>query len=95
MIEDFALLGRPGYQFVPDADSFASTRGLYYDLESRPYPAARTEEELFDVILTTNDDLFRTKREAFFSQIGLDDDGKGDEAVARVILDVLRQGESN
>lgn len=87
--EDFALLGRPGYQFVPEGDPYLQTHDLYYPLESRPYPLARTEAALFSAILSTEDELFEQKRDGFFAQFGYADDGMGDEAVARVILDVI------
>ena len=87
--EDFALLGRPGYQYAPDQDSFVHTRGLYYPLDVRPFPLAHTQDELFDAIRHTDDETFRINREAFFEAVGLEDDGRGDQVVARLILDVL------
>ena len=93
MAEDFALLGRPGYQFVPDAREYERTRGFAYPLSFRPFPVAYTHDELCHAILNTSEEEFRTRAQEFFAAVGLVDDGKGDEAVARMLLDVLDAGE--
>ena len=86
MAEDFALLGRPGYLYLPDMDAFSASRGgIYYPHDVRPYPAATSEDELMQLIATTPDAEFAVRREAFFDMVGLDDDGYGDYVLAEII----------
>lgn len=90
MAEDFALLGRPGYLYMPDAEQFSTSRGgLYYPHDVRPYPAAYTEDELIARIFSTPDEEFKVLREAFFDMVGLCDDGKGAQQVAEILEHVV------
>ena len=90
--EDFALTGRPGYLFVPDAALYEQSRGFYYPLDVRPYPAAFTEGELLSLVRTTADEEFAVRREEFFRLVGLEEDGKGDEVVAQIVEEVVGIG---
>ena len=88
--EDYSLLARPGYLFVPDESAYESKRGFYYRSEERPFPLARTEDELLDLIQATTDEEFAAKRTAFRELVGMVEDGCGGAAVAEVILRVVR-----
>ncbi len=90
--EDFALLGRPGYQYVPDVQEYERARGFAYPLSFRPFPLAYTQDELFAAMRDTPEEEFPARAQAFLSAVGFQDDGDGDEAVARMILDVLEAG---
>ena len=91
VIEDFALTGRPGFMFIPDYEDYVKEeRGMYYPLTRRPFPLAKTEEELFRAVEGFSNDDLKRRRAEFFDFIGFEDDGHGDEFVAKLILDGIR-----
>lgn len=90
--EDFALLGRPGYQYVPDKDAYERTRGFYYPLEQRPFPLAHTQDQLLEAIRSTDVEAIQRDCKNFLEDIGMVDDGSGDAIIAQLLLDVIAQG---
>lgn len=85
IMDDYSLTNRPGFVYAPDLDDFNDERGLYYPLEARPYPVAKNSNELIRAISSFDESDFSQRKRNFFSFVGLEDDGRGDEVVARVI----------
>lgn len=85
IMEDFMLTGRPGFIYAPDVASYSDDRGFYYSLQDRPFPVAQNEEELLSEILRYSEDEHKRDVERFSKMIGLEDDGRGDEAIAKII----------
>lgn len=79
------LTGRPGFIYAPDVASYSNDRGFYYSLQDRPFPVAQNEEELLSEILRYSEDEHKRDVERFSKMIGLEDDGRGDEAIAKII----------
>lgn len=85
IMEDFMLTGRPGFQYVPDIEDYLDDRGLYYSLDSRPFPVASNQTELLDCVADFDVSRFESKRREFMKLAGFVDDGRGDERVASLI----------
>jgi CDP-glycerol glycerophosphotransferase len=48
---DFALTGKPGFLFTPDLDYYQhEDRGFYTPIDDWPFPYAKTNEELSNLI---------------------------------------------
>ena len=92
ILEDFALTGRPGFVYAPDIEEYMGDRGLYYSLQERPFPVSVDDAGLVDAIRSFDSDAYRGTLDDFFDLIGFDDDGRGDEAVARLIRSLSAQG---
>lgn len=89
IIDDFCLTRKPGFVFAPDLDDYNDDRGLYYPLAARPFPVAMSSSELIDAIRAFRSEDLSQKIDDFFNMVGLDDDGCGDEAVAKIIYALL------
>ena len=85
IMDDWCLTGRAGFVFAPDFDEFNQDRGLYYSLDTRPFPVAADSDGLVEAVLNFDPDGLSRRTTEFLSMVGLDDDGRGDEEVARVI----------
>lgn len=85
IMDDYCLTGRPGFVYAPDMDGFNDDRGLYYPLGARPYPVATDSDGLVDAVKAFDALELERKTGEFFSFVGLEDDGRGDEKVAAVM----------
>lgn len=92
IMEDFMLTGRPGFIYAPDVASYSDDRGFYYSLQDRPFPFAQNEEELLSEILEYSEDEHKRDVERFSKMIGLEDDGRGDETIAKIINSLATPG---
>ncbi|MBQ9021343.1 MAG: CDP-glycerol glycerophosphotransferase family protein [Eggerthellaceae bacterium] len=91
IMEDFILLGRPCFSYAPDLADYLAERGLYYPLDMRPAPLAQTESELVAAIESFDNATFQEKRQNFFAQFKVTEDGQGDVLVARFIDELISQ----
>lgn len=91
-IFDYLLGGRPGFLFAPDKAKYASGRGLYYPLESTPFPVAEDEQGLLANIMSFDDAAFTQARERFLRARGCFERGDASERTANEILRVLDGG---
>lgn len=85
ILEDFMLTGRPGFVYASDIDAYEGDRGFYYPLTARPFPVARNEAELVTGVLAYDEGEHRAAVERFARSVGLQDDGYGDERIARIV----------
>lgn len=92
ILEDFMLTGRPGFVYAPDIDEYVDDRGFYYSMRDRPFPVARNEGELISNVIGYSEEEHGSAVERFSKLIGLDEDGCGDETVARIIHALTRPG---
>ncbi|GGV54509.1 CDP-glycerol glycerophosphotransferase family protein [Streptomyces spectabilis] len=88
---DYANLDRPIVVYADDWETYAKTRGVYFDLLAEPPGAvARTQEELTEILTTDawRDAAARRARAAFRRRFCEFDDGRAAERVVRrVFLD--------
>lgn len=94
ILEDFMLTGRPGFVYASDIDSYEDDRGFYYPLRERPFPVATSGEELISNVLSYDEEEHRTATARFSNAFGLEEDGHGDECIARIIHYLSRPGTS-
>ena len=83
---DFLLGGRPGFIYAPDLDDYANGRGLYYPLDTTPFPLAKTSAALADAIRAFDAVRYAASREAFLSDKGCVEDGCAASRVADLIM---------
>ncbi len=92
ILEDFALTGRPGFVYAPDYDAYMDDRGLNYSLDDRPFPVAKTEAQLIENARNFDEESYRKDVNRFFKMVDLQDDGHGDEVIARIIHKLTEPG---
>jgi len=88
--EDYALTGKPGYLYAPDFEDYMQERNMYFPLEKSAFPVAYDEGALLRNIANVTAEELEKKRTAYFKMIGMQDDGKGAERIAGIVLDVIK-----
>ena len=83
---DYTILRRPCLLYAPDAELY--DRGFYFDLEKDlPYPLARTEQQLVDVIDKFDQATYEKELDKFLTErIGLIEDGNACKALTEWML---------
>ena len=72
--------------YADDIEDYTSDRGFYFDLKELPFPLAETNEQLIQIIKEWDEEAYRRGVKKLIDDIGLKEDGKGAEAVARKII---------
>lgn len=86
---DFVLTGKPGFIFATDIEDYNNERGLYYPLESTPFPIATNNDELINNILNFDDTVYQKKVESFIKDKGCVEDGKASFRVVEKIKEII------
>lgn len=85
---DFALTGKPAFQFATDIEEYKKDRGFYFELDKLPFPLAKSNDELENNIEAFNEVSYKEKLEKFYTDAGMIRDGKASERCAELILKV-------
>lgn len=83
---DFALTGRPTFQFATDLQAYLADRNFYFPLSGLPFPCAESNDALCANIRTYDEAAQKERWETFNKDFGLVDDGKASERCADLIL---------
>lgn len=77
---DYTILKRPCLLYATDVEAY--DRGYYFDFRELPYPLARTEQELIDLIESFDNDSYERGLQKFFTeQVGLIENGTACQAL--------------
>jgi len=90
-IFDFMLTGRPAFVYATDIDKYEKQRGLYYPLESTPFPIARNNKELVKNILNFDEEKYKKEVEQFLKDKGCIEDGHAAERVVDLIEKIIKK----
>ena len=82
---EMSYVGKPVFLYATDVEQYDDTRGMYFEYDKLPFPIARNERELYENILEYDKDSFRTRQKEFFENIGVTENGKAAEKVAKLI----------
>lgn len=88
---DYALSGKPCIQFALDIEEYKKDRNFYLPLDELPFPMARGNRELEEIVKEYDADLWSARWNAFCkaSHISIAEDGQAARRCARWILDKL------
>lgn len=85
---DMAVAGKKCVLYVPDLEQYmANERGLYFDIQSLPFPKARNMDELCHCV--GNFEGYEERCEAFLKEIGSFEDGCSAKRVCDRILQIM------
>ena len=87
---DFALGGKPCIQFATDIESYQQGRGFYFPLDQLPFPLARTNGELVELLAGFDEEHQRKRWEEFAAEYAFCEDGHASERCVRWILDKVK-----
>lgn len=80
---DFALLNRPGFLYVPDLDEYDSDVGFYTPISDWPFPYARTNEGLEELVLNYSESANIKKIKQHFDLLGSFEKGNACEQIVK------------
>lgn len=83
---DFALTGKPCVQFALDVEAYSRERNFYFRLTELPFPMARSNGELEEMIRSYDQKQWSGKWERFKSDNGFREDGQASRRCADWIL---------
>ena len=88
---DMVFVKKPVFSYMPDLDEYVNRdRGLYFKDGEVPFTFNETEECLEKAIAAFSYEAYAEKCEEFCAGIGLEEDGKGDDYIAGLLLDKIR-----
>ena len=88
---DYLLTRRPGFLFATDMEEYEKKdREFFYPLDSMPFPLALNNEQLYENILSFDEEVFKTKCETFLADKGCIDDGHASERIVDAIECIMR-----
>jgi len=88
---DYILLRRPLFIYAADRDEYDHERGLYFTLESTPFPIAENNEELNKNVLRFQDDLYQTEIDRFLKEKGCVEDGHAAQRIVEKLKEYLSE----
>ena len=90
---DFVLTKKPGFIFATDLEKYNNERGLYYPLETTPFPIAKNNNELINNIMCFDEKIYEEKRKKFLLDRGCFETGQASKKVVEKIKKII--GEVN
>ena len=90
-IFDFALMKRPGFLYAKDIEEYEQERGLYFDLNTLPFPLATCNEQLEKNILEFNENEYKENLTDYFNSVGLKEKGIAKEKITEIIMDYINK----
>ncbi len=88
---EYAYVGKPVFLYAPDAESYASGRGLYFDYDKLPYPHAKDMDELENAVKGYDEAAITAAQKKFFEDLGLFEDGHASERIADLIIEKCKE----
>lgn len=90
-IFDFALMYKPGFLYANDIEEYKKERGLYFELDSLPFPLAINNDQLEKNILEFNYSKYKIELKKYFDSMGLKEYGKAKEKIVSIIIDYINK----
>lgn len=87
---DFAISGRPIFLYAKDLDEYCSReRNLYFQIEELPFPLARTNNELMQVIDHFSETEYATKLSQFNKTVATFENGTASKTIGDLIIKLM------
>ena len=88
---DFALTGKPCFQFAADIDEYKTDRNFYFQIDSLPFALSTNNNQLERNILEFDQIQYIEKINTFFDHCGLNCEGKSSEKCVGIIRKLLNE----
>jgi CDP-glycerol glycerophosphotransferase len=86
---DFSLTMKPGFLYVPDLEIYERERSFYTPIELWPYPFARTNDELVEIIKNYDAKHAKQKIEDHLKYMGSFEHGNASKLITDTIVKML------
>ncbi|MCD7785691.1 MAG: CDP-glycerol glycerophosphotransferase family protein [Oscillospiraceae bacterium] len=87
---EFALLEKPVFLYTKDLSEYQKNRGLYYRIEELPFPFAKSNVELVDLVSKFSENDYKSKLKLFMEEYGCVENGQASCAVSKVLIDAMK-----
>ena len=88
-IFDFMISRKPAFIYAVDIKEYNSERGLYYPLETTPFPIATNNDDMIANIENFDENKYREDIETFLKSKGCFEDGKASVRVSEFIAKLI------
>lgn len=89
-IFDAAIINKMAVIFALDESEYSQERGLYVELNDLPFPVARTNKELYNIICNFDEKKYYDNVNAYFDKVGFYDDGNATKKIIDLIEKKMR-----
>jgi len=83
---DFCLTGKPVFRFATDLKEYLSDRDLYFSFNEYPFPAAKNNDELVEIIQKYDEKTYTNLINDFLNRIGAVTESGASKKVADLML---------
>jgi len=87
---DYVLTKKPGFLYTPDIDYYDKERGFYYPLETTPFGASKTQEELFERINNFDQNKYNKEVDKFLKDRGCFEKGNASVRIVEKIKELMK-----
>lgn len=82
---DFVTTEKVCFLYASDVEEYREERDYYFEIEELPFPLAQNNNQMEQVIVNFNEDVYLRDLRALFKQVGLNETGNASEKVADYI----------
>ena len=86
---DFVLTGKPGFIYARDIEEYNTERGLYYKLETTPFPIATNNDEMMENVLSFDEKKYSEDVISFLEDKGCVEDGHASEKIVKKVSELM------
>lgn len=86
---DGLIANKPVILYAKDSEIYNEERGCYFSFEQLPFPFAKNNEELYNIIKNYNLDEMELKYKKFKDEVGLVEKGKACEKISTFIINYM------
>lgn len=83
---EFMLTKKPVLLYINDFMNYIKERNIYFDLNSLPFPIAKSNTELISNIISFNSSIYENVIAKFAIDVGLNETGKASEIIVEEII---------
>ena len=87
---DYALTGKPCFQFATDIEEYVKDRSFYFDLTALPFSLSKNNEELEYNLLNFNEGEYAKSLNDFYDKVGMVKSGDASIKTAQFINNLLK-----
>lgn len=86
---DFALSGKPCFQFATDIEEYKQDRNFYFEIDKLPFTVSCNNDELENNILNFEESKYKEHLQRFYQKVGMIMDGKATIRTVEYILKIM------
>lgn len=87
---DFALSGKPCFQYATDIEDYKADRNFYFRLDKLPFSVSENNDALEENILRFDYDTYKQNLDAFLDEVGLVRTGDASKKCADLIEEICK-----